>query len=133
MEFNKETKVPRDEFIVSRTDLEGNITFANETFLKISGYSMKELIGKPHSILRHPDMPNEVFKNLWETISKGRKWEGIIKNLRKDKGFYWVYATISSFYEGDKLVGYKSIRAPISKIRKQNAQKEYDKLKQQEK
>ena len=71
-----ETEIPKDELIISRTDLKGIITYANETFAKISGYEVDELIGKPHNILRHPDMPKSVFKDLWDTIKTGKSWSG---------------------------------------------------------
>ena len=84
-EFLIETVVPSDEVIISRTDLKGNITFANDLFCEISGYSMDELIGNPHNIVRHPDMPQSIYKELWESVKKEQQWTGIVKNLRKDK------------------------------------------------
>ncbi len=136
MEYNDanflfETEVPADELIVSRTDLNGIITYANETFLEISGYTENELIGQKHSIVRHPDMPSSIFEDLWNTIKEKKKWSGNVKNLRKDKGFYWVNATISGVYKDDILVEYKSIRIPLSYDKKLRTQKEYDLLKQQ--
>ena len=125
-EFLIETEIPKDELIVSRTDLQGNITYANETFAQISGYEIEELIGKQHNILRHPDMPKRVFRNLWKTIENRQQWQGIVKNLRKDKGFYWVHATISGVYKDDILVEYKSIRTPITFEEKLKYQKLYD-------
>ena len=136
MEYNDanflfETEVPADELIVSRTDLNGIITYANETFLAISGYTEDELIGQKHSIVRHPDMPSTIFENLWNTIKEKKKWSGNVKNLRKDKGFYWVNATISGVYKDDILVEYKSIRTPLSYDKKLRTQIEYDSLKKQ--
>ncbi len=125
-EFLIETKVPSDELIISRTDLNGNITYANETFAQISGYTPDELVGKPHNIVRHPDMPKAAFKDLWEVIKSGRKWRGFVKNMRKDSGYYWVYAQISGVYKDDKLVEFKSIRTPISFEDKVKYQKLYD-------
>ena len=127
--FLIEYEVPSTELIISRTDLNGNITFANEMFLYISGYNEDELIGKPHSILRHPDMPKAVFEELWKTIKETNKWEGIVKNLRKDNGYYWVYAEISGVFKDGKLVEYKSLRIPISVQQKKQAQSLYDKIK----
>ncbi len=127
-EFLIETIVPEDELIVSRTDLNGNITFANETFCKISGYEMEELIGESHNIVRHPDMPKAAFKDLWETIKNKKQWKGIVKNLRKDKGFYWVEAIVSGVYKDGDLVEYKSLRTPISFDEKLKYQKLYDKM-----
>jgi len=133
MEFNEaefliETAVPEDELIISRTDLKGMITYANETFAEISGYEMDELIGKPHNIVRHPDMPAAMFKDLWETIQNKKQWIGIVKNLRKDRGFYWVKAIVSGVYKDGELVEYKSLRTPISYEEKLDAQKLYDSI-----
>jgi len=127
-EFFIETEVPHDEVITSRTDLDGNITHANELFCEISGYSLEELLGKPHSIVRHPDMPKSVYKDLWETIKSGNQWIGIVKNLRKDKGHYWVKAVVSGVYKDGKLVEYKSLRSPIDYHDKLEHQKLYDKI-----
>ena len=131
MEYNRsefliETIVPENELIISRTDLSGFITYANETFAQISGYTIDELVGNPHNIVRHPDMPKRVFENMWETLIRGDKWEGVVKNLRKDSGFYWVHATISGVYKDSKLIEYKSIRTPISFETKLKYQKLYD-------
>lgn len=82
------------DFLVSQTDETGKILFANEDFCKIAGYRLDELIGKPHSIVRHPDMPRAAFKDLWDTVKSGKVWTGYVKNGTKDGGFYWVYATV---------------------------------------
>ena len=129
--FLCETVVPKEELIVSRTDLKGNITYANETFAFISGYTVDELIGKPHNIVRHPDMPKSIFKELWETLKKDGLWSGVVKNLRKDEGFYWVYAEISEVYKDGELIEYKSIRTPISFDEKVKYQLFYDEVKKQ--
>jgi len=127
-EFLIETEVPEDELIISRTDLKGVITFANELFCEISGYDEEEIIGKNHNIVRHPDMPKSVFKDLWHDLSKNGKWSGIVKNMRKDRGYYWVYAMVSGVYKKGKLVEYKSLRTPISYEEKLKYQKLYDKI-----
>jgi aerotaxis receptor len=131
-EFLVETKVPDDEQIISRTDLSGRITYANETFCLISGYEERELIGQEHNIVRHPDMPSAVFKDLWDTLKKKKRWSGIVKNLRKDKGFYWVHATISGVYKNGELVEYKSLRSPITYEEKLIHQRLYDKMRRDE-
>lgn len=133
MEFNEseffiETEVYEGELIISRTDLKGNITYANDLFAQISGYHSSELIGKPHNIVRHPDMPSAIFKDLWQTLQNGKKWSGIVKNLRKDKGFYWVKAIVSGVYKNNELVEYKSLRTPVCYEEKLKAQKKYDKM-----
>ena len=127
-EFLVETEVPQEELIISRTDLNGKITYANETFCEISGYDENELIGQPHSIVRHPDMPSAAFSDLWETIKEKKQWRGVVKNLRKDKGFYWVEAIVSGVYKDGELVEYKSLRTPISYETKLEHQKLYDKM-----
>jgi len=127
-EFMVETEVPEDELIISRTDLNGKITYANETFCQISGYTQEELLGKPHSMVRHPDMPSAAFEDLWSTIKAGKQWKGIVKNLRKDKGFYWVEALVSGVYKNGELVEYKSLRTPIGYEIKLQYQRLYDKM-----
>jgi len=134
MEFNEsefliETIVPQEGLIVSRTDLQGIITHANETFCEISGYTEKELIGKSHNILRHPDMPKIIFTELWDRLKHDIPWSGAVKNLRKDKGFYWVWAEVSAIKKDGETVGYKSIRTHLSFEDKLNYQKKYDLLK----
>ena len=130
--FFEETDVPEGELIISRTDFNGNITFANELFASISGYSVDELVGKPHSIVRHPDMPKSVFKDLWRTLKRGELWSGYVKNMRKDGGYYWVYAEVSAMQKDNQLVGYKSMRSPIDKETKKEYQDKYDNLRKEE-
>jgi len=130
-EFLFETEVPAEEAIFSRTDLQGNITFVNDIFCEISGYEADELIGKPHNLLRHPDMPSAVFSELWKTLHNGEVFRGVIKNLRRDKGYYWVEALVSECFRGGELVGYKSIRYPISRDDKIKHQKLYDKMRKE--
>lgn len=127
--FLCETIVPKEELIVSRTDLKGNITYANETFAEISGYTADELIGKPHNIVKHPDMPKSIFKELWKDLDIKGSWSGVVKNKRKDEGFYWVYAEVSGVYKDGVLIEYKSIRTPISFDDKIKYQLLYDQLK----
>ncbi|RXJ85752.1 PAS domain-containing protein [Arcobacter cloacae] len=129
--FLCETIVPSGELIVSRTDLKGNITYANDTFALISGYKIGELIGRPHNMVRHPDMPKIIFSKLWEDLKTKGSWNGVVKNLRKDEGFYWVYAEISGVYKNNELIEYKSIRTPISFEDKIKYQLYYDQLKKQ--
>lgn len=129
-EFLIETTVPEGELIVSRTNLKGEITYANETFANISGYSVEELIGKPHNIVRHPDMPKAVFKEMWQTIKEYKKWTGFIKNMRKDGGFYWVHAEVSGIFKDHILTEYKSIRTPMNYEQKLEAQRKYDAMRE---
>ncbi len=127
-----ETEVPENEVIISRTDLSGVITYVNDTFAEISGYDADELIGKPHNILRHPDMPKSLFKELWEKLKAGESWEGYVKNMRKDRGYYWVYAIISGVYKDGKLTEYKSIRSPVPKSKRLQMQNLYDEMRERE-
>lgn len=100
-----------DDFIVSKTDLKGVITYGNRIFIQISGYSEQELLGAPHSILRHPDMPRSVFKLLWDAIQSKQEICAYVKNLAKDGSFYWVFANVTpSFDVHGNLIGYYSVR-----------------------
>ncbi len=107
---NQETPYPDGKLIVSRTDPEGRITHCNQSFVDMSGYEEAEIIGQPHALLRHPDMPAAAFRDLWETVQKGQKWHGYVKNLRKDGGYYWVYATVIPNVRNGEIVGYTSVR-----------------------
>ncbi len=127
-----ETEVPENELIISRTDLQGVITYINETFAHISGYEPDELIGKPHNVIRHPDMPKSAFADLWQTIKEDKTWKGYVKNLRKDRGYYWVYAEISGVYKEGKLIEYKSIREPMNREKRIEMQRHYDELRSTE-
>lgn len=109
-----EYKVPPHTAIVSKTDLSGMITYANDAFITISGFSREELIGKPHNIVRHPDMPAAAFADLWATVEQNRPWRGIVKNRTKDGGYYWVQATIVPVRKSGKVVGYMSVRYAAS-------------------
>ena len=95
----REYVLKNDDFLVSQTDEKGIILFANDTFCKIAGYSIDELVGKPHNIVRHSDMPKAAFQNLWETSKKGEVWSGYVKNSTKDGGFYWVFATVYPMFD----------------------------------
>lgn len=105
-----ETPFPDGRLIVSRTDKEGIITHVNTSFVQMSGFSEEELVGAPHYILKHPFMPPAAFKGLWDTIEKGDKWHGYVKNLRKDGGFYWVHAVVIPNVRNGEIVGYTSVR-----------------------
>lgn len=100
-----------EDIIVSKTDLKGHITYANETFLNISGYSEEELFGQPHSIIRHPNMPRCVFKLLWDTIKGGEEIFAYVKNMAKNGDHYWVFAHVTpTFNNNNQIVGYHSNR-----------------------
>ncbi len=112
-----ETPFPDGRLIVSRTDPEGIITFMNQAFVEMSGWSAEELMGAPHSILRHPDLPAAAFADLWSTVQGGEKWHGYVKNLRKDGGYYWVYATVIPNIRHGKIVSYTSVRRKPSRTK----------------
>jgi len=105
--FNKYT-------ITSETDVKGVITYVSQPFIDISGYSKEELIGNTHRLIRHPDMPSEVFKQMWETITNKEIWHGEVKNRKKDGGYYWVDSVVFPIIEANEIVGYKSIRVDIT-------------------
>ena len=96
--------------IVSTTDLQGNINYANQYFIEVSGFSEMELLGAPQNILRHPDMPAEAFADLWDTIKTGMPWTGMVKNRCKNGDFYWVFANITPVIENGRPIGYMSVR-----------------------
>ena len=104
-------------YIVSETDEKGRITFCNDYFMEVSGYSQEELIGKSHNIIRHPDMPKVVFKLLWETISQGKNINAVVKNLAKDGRYYWIFTEFESRRDTDtgEIIGYHAARKDVSK------------------
>ncbi|PIE01364.1 MAG: diguanylate cyclase [Thiothrix nivea] len=131
--FNKqEVPFPDGKLIVSRTDLAGVITHCNQSFVDMSGYRREELIGEPHHILRHPDMPAAAFGDLWQTIESGKKWHGYVKNLRKDGCYYWVYATVIPNIRNQQIVGYTSVRRKPSRTRVEECIALYAEMKQAE-
>ncbi len=113
-----ETVLDEYAFLVSETDSKGIITFANDDFCKIAGYSLEDLIGQPHNLVRHSDMPKLAFKSLWDTVQKGDIWTGYVKNATKGGGYYWVYATVYPFETCDGSRGYLSCRRKITQAEK---------------
>ena len=99
-----------EDVIITHTDLQSRITYANEAFVRSSGYSREECMGQPQNLVRHPDMPKLAFRDLWRTIKAGRSWTGIVKNRRKNGGFYWVRANVSPIVAGGRRIGYLSVR-----------------------
>ncbi len=110
-----EMPYPEGRLIVSSTDLAGVITHVNKSFVDMSGFSEDELVGQPHYILRHPDMPPAAFKDLWRTVQAGNRWQGYVKNLRKDGAYYWVYATVIANIRNGEVKGYTSVRRKPSR------------------
>lgn len=129
---DEEVSYPDGKLIVSRTDKKGIITHCNQSFVEMSGYQEEELIGEPHSILRHPDMPKAAFKDLWDTLENGVKWHGYVKNLRKDGCYYWVYATAIPNIRNNEIVGYTSVRRKPSRTQVNACIQLYAKMMQEE-
>jgi aerotaxis receptor len=109
-----EIKLQDTDFLVSETDEKGRILFASDDFMKISGFSLDELVGQPHSIVRHPDMPKAAFKDLWDTVKSGKKWKGYVKNRSKNGDYYWVYSTVYPVTNCQGNRGYISCRKSVS-------------------
>ncbi|MDF2179686.1 PAS domain-containing methyl-accepting chemotaxis protein [Aliiglaciecola sp. CAU 1673] len=122
---NQEVMYSEQEELVSTTDLRGVITYANENFCKIAGYTEEELLGKNHNIVRHPDMPKEAFKDLWDRLGKGDSWRGLVKNRCKDGRYYWVDAYVTPIFEKDTKVGYQSVRVKPARDLVEKAEKVY--------
>ncbi|WP_030074266.1 PAS domain-containing methyl-accepting chemotaxis protein [Halomonas alkaliantarctica] len=111
----REVELRSDDFLVSRTDLKGRITYANPAFIQISGFDYEELMGAPHNLIRHPDMPPAAFENLWQTVESGETWRGLVKNRCKNGDHYWVNASVTPIIEEDDVVGYASVRVQASR------------------
>ncbi len=101
---------PADSMLVSTTDTKGIINHCNSAFVDASGYTYSELIGQPHNLIRHPDMPPQAYKDMWSTIGRGQTWTAMVKNRRKNGGFYWVQANVTPIMDGGKPRGYMSVR-----------------------
>jgi len=134
MSYLKTLELKIDTFdkhiIYSTTDLHGTITYANKAFCDISGYTLEELVGKPHNIVRHPDMPKEAFSKMWYDLKTKKHWRGEVKNKKKDGGFYWVEAIIEAEYDHNgNYIGYHAVRQDItSKKEVETLQKDMEKL-----
>lgn len=106
----REYPYPSGQTVVSTTDLKGRITHCNEVFIQLSGFSKEELLGQPHNLVRHPDVPAEAFRDLWDTLAQGMPWTGVVKNRRKNGDHYWVVANVTPVMDGDQTVAYLSVR-----------------------
>ncbi|MGZ8338052.1 MAG: methyl-accepting chemotaxis protein [Telluria sp.] len=112
-------------YIVSKTDLKGRITYVNPYFIEVSGFSEQELVGAPHNLVRHPDMPPEAFHDLWSTLQAGLPWTGLVKNRRKDGASYWVEASATPLSEGGVVTGYLSVRRKPERAEVEQAERVY--------
>ncbi len=126
---NVEYVLRDDEAPTSKTDIHGNITYVNQDFINISGFSEAELLGQPHNIVRHPDMPVEAFADLWRTLKSGKPWTGIVKNRCKNGDHYWVEANTAPIIENGKTVGYTSVRGKPARDQVQAAEGAYRAIK----
>ena len=125
----QERQFPENEIIVSKTDLKGKILYGNRIFIELSGYTEKELLGKPHNIVRHPDMPKVIFKFLWDSVKNGKEIIAYVKNLSKDGSFYWVKAFVTPSFNGKgEIVGYHSIRLKPTETAKESISALYKEL-----
>lgn len=113
---------------MSRTDLQGNITFVNQDFIDASGYSEEELLGQPHNLVRHPDMPEQAFADMWSHMQAGKPWTGVVKNRRKDGGYYWVLANATPYMEDGQVAGFASVRIKPSASAIAQAQQAYARI-----
>jgi len=114
-DIHRYSEIVNQHVITSSSDLSGTITSVSQAFCKISGYSEEELVGQNHNIIRHPDMPNELYENLWKTIQSGNAWNGEVKNLKKDGSFYWIDVHIDPIRdENNEITGYIAVRQDIT-------------------
>ena len=127
--MSKETVLDKNAFLVSETDSKGVIRFANEDFCNIAGYSLSEMLGKPHNMVRHKDMPKAAFKSLWDTVQKGEIWTGYVKNATKNGDFYWVFATVYPTITTEGSKGYLSCRRKATRKEIERAENLYKTLK----
>ncbi|BCB25748.1 aerotaxis receptor Aer [Sulfurimicrobium lacus] len=123
-----EKPYPKGKYLVSKTDLKGTITYANDAFVELSGFSGEELIGKNHNLVRHPDMPPQAFEDLWRTVKTGRPWRGVVKNRSKNGDHYWVDAFVVPVRKNDQTLGYMSVRSEPSRQQVQDAERLYKQL-----
>ncbi|SDN88507.1 methyl-accepting chemotaxis sensory transducer with TarH sensor [Halomonas shengliensis] len=119
-----------DHFLISRTDLKGRITYANPAFVEVSGFSHEELLGSAHNIVRHPDMPEAAYQNLWDTLKAGESWKGLVKNRRKNGDHYWVEANVSPIIEEGEVKGYASVRVKPSREEVERAEAAYARIRE---
>lgn len=120
--------------IISQTDLKGIITYANRKFCEVSGYTANELVGQPHNIIRHPEMPKVAFEKMWNTISSGHAWNGLVKNMRKDGLYYWVDTEILPIKdENNEVISYIASRKAASRKDIEETNRVYTKMYQDQK
>ncbi|MBB3140402.1 methyl-accepting chemotaxis protein [Halomonas organivorans] len=119
-----------DHFLISRTDLKGRVTYANPAFVEVSGFERDELVGAPHNLVRHPDMPPAAFQDLWDTLAAGETWQGLVKNRRKNGDHYWVDASVSPIVEEGEIVGHASMRTKPERAEVELAEAVYARMRE---
>ncbi len=117
-----------DDMLVSATDLSSIIQYCNPAFIEVSGFTHDELIGQPHNLIRHPDMPPEAFADLWATVKQGKSWTALVKNRRKNGDFYWVRANVTPIVQNGQTVGYLSVRTRPDRDEVRDAESLYARL-----
>lgn len=119
--------------LITKTDIRGVIAFVNRNYTILTGYSKEDLLGKPHSIVRHPDMPEVAFKQMWDIIKSGEVWDGLVKNLRKDGRYYWTFVRIEPFRDGyGNIIGYIGLRRVPDERSVIRAKTKYKELREKE-
>ncbi|UXZ55103.1 methyl-accepting chemotaxis protein [Halomonas sp. 7T] len=126
----REYALDDETVLISRSDLKGNVTYANAAFVEVSGYTRDELMGAPHNLIRHPDMPEAAYADFWKTIHSGKTWQGTVKNRRQNGDHYWVNATVAPLRDGDRIVGYTSLRRRASPKRIALAERVYAEIRE---
>ncbi len=126
----RERSFPADKHLISATDTLGNITYCNDEFAEVSGFIREELVGSPHNLVRHRDMPAAVFEHMWDYLKAGRSWMGIVKNRCKNGDHYWVSAYVTPIQENGRVVGYESVRSKPSSEQVRRAEQLYARLQQ---
>lgn len=129
----KEVRFAQNELIISKTDLQGKIRYANRTFMRVSDFSERDLLGKDHNIIRHPDMPRGVFYGLWKTLKSGKEFFGFVKNRTSSNGYYWVFANITPDILHGQAIGYFSVRRCAPKETIRTMEPLYAQMREQEK
>ena len=126
----REYPIGEHDYLISRTDLKGRITYANSVFIEVSGFTRDALIGAPHNLVRHPDMPEAAFENLWSTLKQGESWQGLVKNRRENGDYYWVDACVTPLIEQGEVMGFASVRVKARREQIAQAEQVYAGLKQ---
>ncbi|MEO9587981.1 MAG: PAS domain-containing methyl-accepting chemotaxis protein, partial [Marinobacter sp.] len=124
----REVRMSASGRLITTTDSRGVITYCNDEFVDISGFSREELVGQPHNVIRHPDMPSAVFQGMWEYLKAGKPWMGVVKNRTKSGDHYWVSAYVTPILENGKMIGFESVRVSPTREQVARAEKLYPKL-----